>query len=74
MFCYKIQWFYQDFKSENLCFLNLYSVQAARILDLPLEIMLSPPKRGTKHLYNSKDFCRNKYNISIFRSPIHQCF
>ena len=43
MFYYEIQWFYQDFKSENLCFLNLYSVHAARILDLSLEIMLTPP-------------------------------
>ena len=25
-------WFYQDFKSENLCFLNLYSDHAARML------------------------------------------
>ena len=41
MFCYKIQWFYQDLESENLCFLNLYSVHAARILDLSLEIILS---------------------------------
>ena len=24
MFYYKISWFYQDFKSANLCFLNLY--------------------------------------------------
>ena len=44
LFYYKIPWFYQDFKNENRCFLNLYSVHAARILDLSLEIMLSPPK------------------------------
>ena len=37
-------WFYQDFKSGNMYFLNLYSVHAARTLDLSLEIMLSPPK------------------------------
>ena len=43
MFYYEIPWFYQDFKNENLCFLNLHSVHAARILDLSLE-MLSPPK------------------------------
>ena len=30
MFYYKIPWFYQDFKSENLYFLNLYSVHLAR--------------------------------------------
>ena len=53
---YKILWFYQDFKSANLCFLNLYSVHAARILDLPLEVMLSSPKWEMKHLYNSKGF------------------
>ena len=34
----------RGFESENLCFLNMYSVQAASILDLSLEIMLSPPK------------------------------
>ena len=36
--------FFQVFKNENLCFLNLHSVHAARMLDLSLEIMLSPPK------------------------------
>ena len=44
MFYYEIPWFHQDFNGENLRFLNLYSVHAARILDLSLEIMLSPPK------------------------------
>ena len=43
-------------KSENLCFLNLYSVHAARILGPSLEIMLSPPKWATKHSCNSKGF------------------
>ena len=56
MFHYETPWFYQDFKSENLCFLNLYSFHAARILDLSLDVILSPPKRGTKHLYNSQGF------------------
>ena len=49
-------WFNQDFKSENLYFLNFYSVHGAGILDLSLEVMLSPLKRGTNHLYNSKGF------------------
>ena len=44
MFYYKIPWFYQDFKSENLRFLNLHSVHAAKIRDATLEVMLSPPK------------------------------
>ena len=44
MFYYKIQWFYQDFKSENLYFSNLYSVHGARIPGLSPENMLSPPK------------------------------
>ena len=39
-----------------MCFLNLYSVHAARILDLSPELMLSPPKWGTKHISNSKGF------------------
>ena len=56
MFYYKIQWFFQDFKSEYLCCLNLYSVHAARSRDLTQEIMLSPPKPGIKHLSNSKGF------------------
>ena len=56
MFYCKIQWVYQDFKSENLCFLNLYVRHAVRILDLSLEIMLTTPKWGTKHLYNIKGF------------------
>ena len=41
---HKILRFEQDFKSESVCFLYLYSVQAAGILDLSLEIKLSPPK------------------------------
>ena len=44
MFYHEILWFYQDFKSEKLCFLNLYLVHAAKILDLSLEVMLSPAK------------------------------
>ena len=36
MFYYEIPWSYQDFKSEILRFLNMYSVYAARILDLSL--------------------------------------
>ena len=38
-----VTWLYQDFKSENLWFLNLFAVHAARILGLSLE-MLSPLK------------------------------
>ena len=56
IFYLEIQWFYQDFESENLRFLNLYSIHAARMLDLSLEIMLSLPKRGTRHIYNAKGF------------------
>ena len=41
MFYCEIPWFYQDFKSGNLSFPNLY---AARLLGLSLEIMLSPLK------------------------------
>ena len=44
MFYYEIPGFYEVFKSENLRFLNLYSVHAARILDLSLKIMLNPLK------------------------------
>ena len=39
MLYYKISWFYKDSKSGNLCFLSLYSVHAARVLGLSLEIM-----------------------------------
>ena len=45
MFYYEIPWFYQDFKSKNLCFLNLRSVHATRILSLSLEVTLSPPSQ-----------------------------
>ena len=44
MFYYKIPWFQQDFKSEKSVFLNLYSVHAARVLDLSPVIMLNPSK------------------------------
>ena len=50
MFYYEVSWFYQDFNGKNLCFLNLYLINAAKIQDLSLEIMLSPPKWETKHL------------------------
>ena len=33
MLYYEIPWFYQDFKSRNLRFSNLYSAHAERILD-----------------------------------------
>ena len=66
MFYYKIPWFYQDFKSENLRFLNLHSVHAAKIRDVTLEVMLSPPKWGTKHLYNSKGFSFMPEPVWIF--------
>ena len=82
MFYYEILWFYQDFNSENLWFFRyVYLVHAARVLELSLEVMLSPPKRGTKHLYFTtlKAFpsCRNRYNTfseakyryNIFQKP-----
>ena len=47
MFYYETQWFYQDFK---ICFFNLYSLPAVRILELSLETKLSPPR------FNSKGF------------------
>ena len=62
LFCHKIQWFYQDYKSENLC-LILHSVHTVRILDLSLEIMLIPPIWGIKHLYNSKRFSFMPKNV-----------
>ena len=73
MFYYETNRFYLDFKGENLL-----SVHAARILDLSLDIMLSPPIWGTKHFYNQL------YNLFLyagtgiiflfFRSQIHRCF
>ena len=30
MFYYAIPWFYQDFKSENMCFLKLHSMIMAQ--------------------------------------------
>ena len=44
MFYYKILWFHQDFKSENVFLLDLYSAHPAIILYLSLEIMFSFPK------------------------------
>ena len=54
MFYFKVPWLYQDFKIENLHFLNLYSVRTAKIVDHSL--ISNPPKGGMKDLYNSKDF------------------
>ena len=57
------------FKSENSCFLNLYSVHAARILELSLEIVTSSQMKNEIPLQLLKDFpsCRKRYNISIFQ-------
>ena len=66
IFYSEIWWFYQDFKNENLCFLNLYSVHTAKIQDLSLEIMLSPPKGRVKDLYNSKGFSFILEQVSYF--------
>ena len=70
MFFYEIRWFYKDFKDsgffESYKFLKSVS---ARILDLSLEVMLSPPKWETKHTFTTiNDFPSrwNRYNISIF--------
>ena len=68
IFYHKIPWFYQDFKNENLFFfLNLYSAHSARILNLSLEIMLSPPKWSMKHLYNSKSFSFMQEQVLYFK-------
>ena len=56
MFYYEISWFYQHVKSGNLWFLNMYSVHGAKILDLSLEIMLSPSEGRITNLYNSNGF------------------
>ena len=69
-------WFNWFFFVLFFCF-NLYSVHTARILDLSLEIMLSPPKWGMKYLYNSKGFSfipEQGIIFLVFRSQIHQCF
>ena len=50
MFYYEIPLFYQDFKSENLFFLILCSVHAARILHLSLENMLTLSCLNTEEL------------------------
>ena len=34
MFYYEVPWFYQDFKIEKLCLINLNSFHATRILNL----------------------------------------
>ena len=56
-------------KSENLCFLNLYSVHLEIILDLSQEIMLSPPKCPSEEQNIFKTII-----FLFFRSQIHQYF
>ena len=75
MFYNEIPLFYQDFKSLNLRLLNLYIVYAARTLDLSVEVMLSPSKRGTKYLYN-RLFLHAATDIKFLflRNHIHRCF
>ena len=45
VFYHEMPWFYQDLKSKNLYFLNLYSVHAARILHLSLDHFKSSQMR-----------------------------
>ena len=59
MFYYEIPWFYQDFKSENLCFLYLYSVHAVRILDLSL----------LDHVKSFK--MKNETPLQLYRLSLH---
>ena len=44
----------------------MYSVHAARILGLSLEIILSPLKWGIKHLCNSKGYSSMSEQVSYF--------
>ena len=53
MFYHDIPWFCQHFKSENSCFLNLYSVHATRIGPVTKGHVKSSQMRTPKHLYNS---------------------
>ena len=57
MFYNELLWFYQDFKHENLCFLNLYA-----ILNLSLEIVLVLPNEEQNTFATLKTFpsCRNR--------------
>ena len=65
-FCNEIHWFYQDFKSENLCFSNLYSVHAARTLDLVIiDQVLPNEERNTFTTQKAFPSCPNRYNFSI---------
>ena len=52
---YEIPWFTKILKVK-ICFLNLYSVHATKILDLSSGSILGLPKWETKHLYNTKGF------------------
>ena len=66
MFYYEIPWFYQDFKKQNMCFLNLYAVHPVRMLSLSLEVMLIVPKCGTKHLYKGFSFMPEQVKYFYF--------
>ena len=39
MFYYEVPWFYQDFKIEKLCLINLNSFHATRILNLSRKVL-----------------------------------
>ena len=39
MFYYEVPWFYQDFKIEKLCLINLNSFHATRILNLSCKVL-----------------------------------
>ena len=74
MFYYEILWIYHNFKSENLCFLNLYRVHAVRILDLSLEVMLVLPNEEQNTFVTLKAIPSCQIRFLFFRNQIHQCF
>ena len=78
MFYYEIPWFYRDFKKENLFFKS----EPVRMLSLSLEVMLIPPKCGTKHLYKGFSFMPEQVKyfnflqakfINVFKDVLPGC-
>ena len=78
MFYYEIPWFYRDFKKENLFFIS----EPVRMLSLSLEVMLIPPKCGTKHLYKGFSFMSEQVKyfnflqakfINVFKDVLPGC-
>ena len=68
MFHYVTPWFYQDFKSENLCVFNIGPVTRHNVKSFQMRNE-TPLQHYMLYLHAETDI-----KFLIFRSKLHKCF